>query len=46
MGVKVGDGLEVGAVEGLYEGPDENVALNWWAGSVSREDSERGVREI
>lgn len=27
VGVEVGDGLEVGAVKGLDEGPDEDVAL-------------------
>lgn len=35
VSVEVGDRLEVGAVEGLNEGPDEDVAL-WWGESVSR----------
>lgn len=35
VSVEVGDGLEVGAVKGLDEGPDEDVALQWEE-SVSR----------
>lgn len=29
VSVEVGDGLEVGTVKGLDEGPDEDVALHW-----------------
>lgn len=30
--VEMRDGLQLGAVEGLDEGPDEDVALFWWKG--------------